>query len=448
MRIKLWTWSHAEERIGPYLMVDLIERPEPLSVGDDTDHGKVVSVLPPIAPFTDEVDQSVVVESGPANEAELHPGAMPDAQPGEPYRKISILPIEVNHHAFLEPESIRGTHLVLADQALSIEDVSLLISPDTFSTWSRGCFLAKRDTEELQGLGYALTHRYSVHGYREGEGRSKELLNLSDACLSLIRPTRKYRIRIIHGLVQENGTLDPHGFGLGEFVEVPMVQRLFSIRTQDVRLLQEILPQFIDLYRKDDSGRTRDDYEPVRMAVQLYQQGYANSYWKARHILWWSAIEALYGNAEDSVMARIYTFFGDKDMARGYETSIYEQGDIPPCYLLTPHNNHTLGEVLPLIYEVRNSAAHGQKVADPNFVSIPHPFETTAPLLDVLAEAATFIIRKTVVAILSRGLCEEFTDREARERFWLYQYGLDNRQSKKRLHALKAAHPTATASTT
>ena len=447
MRIKLWTWSHAEERLGPYLMLDVIERPEPLSVGEDTGYGKVVSVIPPIAPFTDDADQSVVVDSGRANEAELHPGAMPDALP-EPYRKITILPIEVDHHAVLEPDAIRGAHMVLADQSLSIEDISPLLLPDTFSTWKQGCFLAKRDAEKLQGLDYALTHRYSAHGYREGEGRSKELLDLADACLSLIRPTRKYRVRIIHGLVKENETLAPHGFGLGEFVEVPLIQRLFSIRTQDVHLLQQILPRFIDLYRKDDSGRIREDYEPVRMAVQLYQQAYANSYWKARHILWWSAIEALYGNAEDSVMARVYAFFGDKDLVRGYETSIYEQGDIPSCYSLTSNNNHTLGEVLPLIYEVRNSAAHGQKVADPNFVPVPHPFGGTAPLLDVLAEAATFIIRKSVVAILSRGICEEFTDREARERFWLNQYGLDNRQSKKRLHALKEAYPTATASTT
>jgi hypothetical protein len=418
-------------------MLDAIESPEPLSVGEATSHGKVVSIFPPIPPFTDDADQSALVESEPVNEAELHPGAMPDAPP-EPYRNISILPISVDRRAFLEPDAIQGSHLVMADHGVSIEDVSPMLSPDTFSTWKQGCFLAKRDTEELQGLHYALTHRYSVDGYRQGERRSKELLDLTDACLSLIRPTRKHRVRIVHGHVREDGTLDPHGFGLGEFVEVPMVQKLFSIRTQDVRLLQQILPRFIDLYRKDEWGRIRDDYEPVRMAVQLYLEGYANSYWKARHILWWSAIEALYGNAEDSVMARVYAFFGDKDMAAGYDTSIYEQGDIPSCYWLTPHNNHTLGEVLPLIYGVRNSAAHGQKVADPNFVPIPHPFESEAPLLEVLAEAATFIIRKTIIGILNGRLCENFKDRESREKFWLYQYGLDNKQSKKRLHDLKA----------
>lgn len=53
--------------------------------------------------------------------------------------------------------------------------------------------------------------------------------------------------------------------------------------------------------------------------------------------------------------------------------------------------------------------------------------------VDVLAEAATFIIRKTVVEILRRGLREKFKDRKILENFWLYDYGLDKAQSKKRL---------------
>jgi hypothetical protein len=262
-------------------------------------------------------------------------------------------------------------------------------------------------------------------------------MNLANACLSLIRPTRKNRAGVITGNITESGKFDPHGFELVEFVEVPMIQRLFSIRTQDVRLLQQILPRFMELYTKDLSGRIIDDYEQMRMAVQLYMQAYENSYWKAKHILWWSAIEALYGNAEDSIMARVYSFFGNKDLAKGYSTSLYELGDLPSCYSLTSTNDHILGEILPLLYRVRNFAAHGQKVSDPHFVPVPHPFGGTAQLLDVLAEGATFIIRKTIIEILRRGISKDFKDRDTREKFWLYQYGLDNRQSSKRLNELK-----------
>jgi hypothetical protein len=54
-----------------------------------------------------------------------------------------------------------------------------------------------------------------------------------------------------------------------------------------------------------------------------------------------------------------------------------------------------------------------------------------------LAEAATFIIRKTVIAILQFGFREKFKDRDARDDFWLYEYGLDNKQSKKRLRDMR-----------
>jgi hypothetical protein len=44
-----------------------------------------------------------------------------------------------------------------------------------------------------------------------------------------------------------------------------------------------IFPEFIQLYQKDDNGHVKDEYEPLRVAVQLYEQGYAISYWKAGH---------------------------------------------------------------------------------------------------------------------------------------------------------------------
>ena len=103
------------------------------------------------------------------------------------------------------------------------------------------------------------------------------------------------------------------------------------------------------------------EYEPLRMAVQLYEQAYSVHYWKARHILWWAAVEARFGNSENAVMARIYAIFGDGDLSRGFERSIYERGDMPDPFLITPVNCHKLGEVLPLIYEVRNFSAHGDR---------------------------------------------------------------------------------------
>jgi hypothetical protein len=277
VRIKVWARSHRGEYLGPYRMLGTVERPEPLSVGESTTYGSIVLILPPIPPFTEDADQSVAVEPESANLMLRDSGAEPSKVP-TPYRKISIHSIAVDRHGFLEPDAIRGSHVILADKGLSIEDVSALMGPETFSTWKQGCFLAKRDIDELEGINYALVHRYSTQGYGDNEERSRDLINLANACLSLIRPTRMSRAGIVSGFVKDDGTLDPHGFGLVEFVDVPMIQRLFSIRAQDVRLLQQVLPRFIDLYEKDSSGRIKDDYEPIRMAVQLYEQAYANSY--------------------------------------------------------------------------------------------------------------------------------------------------------------------------
>ena len=266
----------------------------------------------------------------------------------------------------------------------------------------------------------------------KGKRHSAELINSAVACLSLIRPTRKSRAGRIVGSVKADGMLDAQAFEAHEPAEVPEVQKLFTIRNRDIETLRRVLPEFLQLYPKNADGRVKDEYEPLRMAVQLYEQAYAIHYWKARHILWWAAIESLYGNAQDAAMARIFAFFGGNCLADGYRCSVYEPGDIPSCYLHSSGSDHTLGEMVPLIYDVRNASAHGQKVPDSHFSAMAHPFGTVVGI-DALAEAATFIIRKTVTEILRRGFRERFKDRSARENFWLYQFGLNGKQSKKRL---------------
>jgi hypothetical protein len=233
-------------------------------------------------------------------------------------------------------------------------------------------------------------------------------------------------------VIAADGSLEAQSFDIPSPAEVPEVQKLFTIRARDVELLRAILPEFLELYRKDKSGKVVDEYEPLRMAVQLYGEAYALHYWKARHILWWAAIEALYGSAEEAARARIFAFFGNKSMIDGYRRSIYEPGDIPTCFPLASNSDHTLGEMVSLIYEVRNASAHGQKVPDTHFSPVGHPFGSVAGL-DALAEAATFIIRKTVTEILRSGFRARFKDRNARENFWLLEYGLNGKQSRKRL---------------
>jgi hypothetical protein len=440
MRIKLWTSADARlPTVGPYKMLDIVEREPPYSVGDTTHYGEVISILPPIQPFTDGVDQSVVIKLDPTSIGRLCEESVFDKPPSS-YDKIQFRPISVDTVGWRGDPLLTGPYSILPTENLTIENVSHLITPETFSLWKADCSLSKATAEALDGVQFAIVHHYSSPVERDTEldQHSTELVDLAFSCLSLIRPTRSSRAMHITGVIRRDGTLDPQGFSFKEeLADVPEIQKLFVIRKEDIDLLTSVLPEFMQLYQKDANGKWKDEYEPIRMAVQLYGEGYSLAYWKARHILWWSAIEALYGDGEDTTPARIYALFGDKNLVDGYKCVIYEKGDTPSCYFPSLECLHTLGEMVPLIYDVRNFSAHGQKVPDSHFRSMPHPFGQNAIGLDVLAESATFIIRKTVIEILQRGWREEFKDRSARENFWLMKFALPKGQCKKRMIELK-----------
>lgn len=443
MLIKVWTSvDSAFPNQGPYRLLDTVEMDALYSVGEMTHYGEVVLIPPPLPPFSDGADQSVIVKLIPASLSRL-PDESITPRPPKSYNKIEFFPIVVDKHGYLSDDPPpTGTHTILAAENLTVEDVSSLLTKETFSLWKQDCYVSKDTAEALERVTYAIVHRYSSPVERDSELdlHSTDLINSAVACLALIRPTRRSRAMNIPGVIKPDGTFDPHGFSAAhEPAEVPEIQKLFTIRKKDIELLSIVLPEFLKLYQKNGQGRLRDEYEPLRMAIQLYGEAYSISYWKARHILWWSAIEALFGNPETSSMARIYALFGNHDLVKGFHRSIYDDGDIPSCYSHSSHSDHKLGEMVPLIYDVRNFAAHGQKVPDSHFSPVAHPFGTTVVGVDALAEAATFIIRKTVIAVLQNGFREKFKDRDARDDFWLYEYGLDKKQSKKRLRDMKDA---------
>lgn len=431
---------------GPYKTIDIVERESPYQVGDMTRYGEVILILPP-ALLDDAVERGVVVKLDPASlDTWCEESVM--EKPPTSYDKIQFFPISGACAPWSLETPLEGPYQILPPENLTIENVSALIKPDTFSLWKRGCHVSKHTADSLDSVKFAIVRRHKSPNPGDGgpETNSTLLIDYAASCLALIRPTRRSRAMHIRGVIKPDGSFDPYGFSAREdLADVPEIQKLFVVREQDIELLTSVLPEFIQLYQKDENGKLTDDYEPLRMAVQLYGEGYALSYWKARHILWWSAIEALYGNSEDVAMARIYSFFGDKNRLDGYNCPIYEKGDIPSCFYPPPDSLHRLGKMVPLIYDVRNASAHGQKVPDLHFVPVSHPLGQGVAGLDALAEAATFIIRKTVIEVLKRGWRDKFKDRAAREDFWLYQYGLDKKQGRKRLReleeSLKAARP-------
>lgn len=442
MRIKIWASNDPSfPDAGPYKMLDILERDSGFSVGDVMHYGVVIAVPPSSALSSQDVDQSVIVKLEPTS-VTTRPDESVFEKPPSSYDRIEYFPVLVDRIG-INADTPSGTYTILAAENLTIEDVSQVVAPDAFSLWKSECFLSRDTAGDLEGTTHAIVRRYSTETERDVklDSYSAEIVDMAVACLSLIRPTRRSRAGSVTGRLTANGVFVPQSFRTTNVFEVPEVQKLFTIRNQDIDLLRSVLPEFIQLYQRDEAGQLKDEYEPIRMAVQLYDQAYEIPHWKARHILWWAAIESLYGNNEDAVMARIYAFFGNKDLCAGFRRSIYGKGDIPSCFTPTPDQDHKLGEVVPLVYRVRNESAHGQKVPDPRFAHVSHPLDCSVCLLDVLAEAVTFIIRKTVIEILLRGFREKFKDRKAREEFWLLEYGLDNAQSKKRLRVLDSLIP-------
>jgi hypothetical protein len=436
MRIKIMAADDFEHpAVGPYKTRDIIERASPYVVGEMTHYGEVI-LIPPTGLFNDDAEQSIIVKLDPESLA-VRPDESVYSKPPIFYNKIEFFPINVDTVGMLsdDPPPV-GTHKIM--DGITIEDVATLITDHTFSLWTTDCHVSRDTASALRHVRYALVHRYLSPTDRDLalDKRSTELVNMAVCCLLLVRPTRRSHALNIPGIIKGDGTFEPHGFSAShELAEVPEIQKLFTIRNQDIALLRDVLPEFIKLYQKDEHGNLKKDYEPLRMAIQLYEQGYALTYWKPRHILWWSAIEALYGSSEETAKARIYALFGDKDLLVGSKCSIYEEGDIPSCYSPSLESDHTLGEMVPIIYSVRNFSAHGQQVPDSYFSSVAHPFGQTIGI-DALAEAASFIIRKTVVEILKRGWRDKFRDKKSRDNFWLYHFSLDKKQSVKRLAAV------------
>jgi hypothetical protein len=289
MKIKIYASVKKEfPTPGPYKKVDVVERDSPYQVGDKTHYGEVILLLPSIVWLNDAVEQGVVVKLDPASVGTWCEESVMEKPPTS-YDKIQFFPISGACAPWSLEAPLAGPYQILPSENLSIENVSALIKPETFSLWKKGCDVSKNTAESLDCVKFAIVRRHKSPDPGDGELEtySTLLLDYASSCLALIRPTRRSRAMHIRGVIKPDGGFDPYGFTAREdLADVPEIQKLFVVREQDVQVLTSVLPEFIELYQEDENGKLTDDYEPLRMAVQLYGEGYALSYWKARHILW------------------------------------------------------------------------------------------------------------------------------------------------------------------
>jgi hypothetical protein len=318
-------------------------------------------------------------------------------------------------------------------EGVCIENISELLEDDTFNVVRER--MGRDDVETLREVTHALVHRYAPQAIRDpqsndviGEAQqsraSEELVRMLAACLRLIRPTRQSS-ELMWGRIRENGKFDVFGFNHPVLlVETPENQKLFSIRDGDADSLRAYAQEFL--------RAMRGQFWKFRMAVQFHELGH----WqqgnpKARYLLWASAIEAIYtshgGEHKGSLVAkeRIKWFLGEN-------TSIYPAGELSD---LLADPNLRLGELVDDLYEVRNFIAHGDRIPDRIFQdTLRDGFNGRATVFQVLFEAQSFIIRKSLLKILHDNLLHHFADAAPAEAYFGGK-GLTNASIRARLHS-------------
>lgn len=273
--------------------------------------------------------------------------------------------------------------------------------------------------EVLQSVRYALVHRYeaepivedgNIIGEAQHSEESEKLMRMMAACLRLIRPMRQHALMMRGRIRDEDGSFDVTGFDVPtlHLHEVPDVQKLFGLRNQDANNLRLYAPEFL--------RAMRGEFWKFRMALQFHELGFFQSLdWKAQYSMWCSAIESIYTSHgrehQGSLVAtsRIKWFLQEG-------TSIYAPGDLTEW---EPDPEITVGDIVSALYNVRNFLAHGDKIPDFYFsTEARHGLNGAVTIRSVLLEAASFIIRTSLLKILRDGLLNDFADASRAEAYF------------------------------
>lgn len=326
----------------------------------------------------------------------LYPTMLSDGSTSEPFNK--------NHLPFEITDSVR------------IEAVKDRFPQESFDLWEK--MIGSLAINALTRVRFALVHRYDPDASCGGEFKptatrttdSWVLVRMIAACLRLIRPMRQQAF-LMHGKVRlADGMFDVHGFDdpPREFVEVPEVQKLSTLRNRDADALKTYAPLFLH--------GMRGQHDKFRFAVRFHELGYFNySDLEARYLLWCSAIESIYTSNHPhhrgSLVAasRIKWFLGE-------ETKIYSQGELSQ---FDSGSEITVGAVVRELYKMRSFIAHGDNVPSVYFTETPRQCVAGGVTkAEVLHEAASFIIRASLLKILREGLLAHFANATAAEKYF------------------------------
>jgi hypothetical protein len=297
--------------------------------------------------------------------------------------------------------------------------------------------LGNKVIEVLESVRYGIVHRYDpepivIDGEVAAEVQhsqsSERLVREVVACLRLIRPMRQHALMMRGTVREEDGSFEVTGFDVPNLYlhEVPEVQKLWHLRNRDCHDLRRYAPAFL--------RAMRGEFWKFRMAVQFHDLGYYESLpdqWKARLLLWASAIESIYTTSSREHQGTAVATERIKWML-GRDTSVYAPGDLSE-FEEDPHL--TVAQIVDALYNVRNFVAHGDRIPDTYFSNrVRNGMNGSGMFMDVLFEAQSFIIRTTLLKILRDGLLDHFATAAASEAYFDAN-GLTNSQIRARERA-------------
>src|ERR1041385_8666547 len=132
MKVKLWTNSR------PFKMLDVLEIATAYKVGDESPYGPINAILPSYIFQEAEIDQHVAVDET-GEQVELPENSI--FKTPVHHNRITLYPLySAGRHPWDAGALARSRYEIM--EGVTIENVSSLITPETFSVWKGAHFLS------------------------------------------------------------------------------------------------------------------------------------------------------------------------------------------------------------------------------------------------------------------------------------------------------------------
>lgn len=303
---------------------------------------------------------------------------------GKTIRKATFAPLDYLDWNFKLDQTIRVT-----DQ-INIEFISGVFGSEKFELWKD--YISKNELNTFLSSQYALCHRFlSTSEIGLAENESLKLLETAFICLRIVKPTRA-RYAAIQTKILDNDALEVFSVThpKNALLNIPDVETTNQITASDLRLFGRVIRPFLNL---SDAGP-----ENLRRAVRYFEEGYSQTVDPVVQIILWTAgIESVFATRNEP-------FLGSKSLETVYglvspDLNIYEDTiqrefvDIPEL---------TVRQVLPDLFILRNRLVHGGWIPEDwkSGSARPSLSQEAIPYADVLREAASFVLRKAILARL------------------------------------------------